>query len=187
MNTEGNVGAQGTRAARPRGWWSRNWQWFVPLAMLGSLLVCAGIVFAVLSRYKWSEPYLKALEKVQTHPQVIAKLGEPIEGVFWPPPTGELQTENDRGDANLVFQVQGPKGKADVHTQARRIAGRWGLSLLVVSFPDGKRLKIDLGEESGLEAPPQWKPGPPSSEQKPEEKKSEEAPPPTMEFQVPEK
>jgi len=201
MNTEVNVGDQVVPAARPRGWWSRNWKWFVPIALFVSLLVCAGVVFAALSRHKWSEPYLKALEKVQATPQVAAKLGEPITGVFWPPPSGEVQVDDGGGEAHLAFSVLGPNGKADVQTQARRIAGTWGLSLLVVGFPDGQRLKIDLGAESGMEEAPQWKPSPAagekkadqnkSGEKKPDEKKSDEkksddAPAPVMEFQIPE-
>ena len=149
----------GTSMDRPRrGWWSRNWLWFVPTALLGSALLCGGcfvgIFCAIIGVLTSSEPYQMALQRVQKDPQVIGSLGEPIEESGWFP-TGEVNLQNDRGNARFDFDVAGPKGKAHVRTEARRIAGRWGLTRLEVTTENDQRITPDLSADKGLdEAPP---------------------------------
>ena len=113
---------EGISVDKPRrGWWSRNWRWFVPTALLCSALLCGGccigIFGAVFGVLKSSEPYQMALERVQKDPQLIQHLGEPIEEVGWFP-SGEITVQNGRGDARFDFEVAGPKGKAHVRAEA---------------------------------------------------------------------
>jgi len=130
---------------------------------------CGGILLAVFGALKSSPPYQMALEKVRQDKEVIQRLGEPIEeaSMF---PTGNINFQNDRGEATLSFSVAGPKGKAAVDVKARMVAGKWGLTSLDVTFEDGKRLAIDVGGGS-LEGPddsgeaPKWTP---PGEEKPE-------------------
>lgn len=137
-----------------RSWFSRNWLWFVPLLFVLLFLLCAGLCVGVIGTafvtLKHSEPYRVALERVQQDPQVIQRLGEPIREASWVP-VGEVHTEDGGGSANLSFRVAGPKGEADVRTEARRRGGQWETTVLEVTFPDGKRLSLDVGGDD--EAP----------------------------------
>jgi hypothetical protein len=156
--------SQATSVDRPRrGWLGRNWIWFVPATLLLLALLCGGcclgIVGAVFGVLKSSDPYKMALERVQNDPGVIRQLGEPIEEAGWFP-MGEVNIRNDQGDARLDFEVAGPQGKAHVHTEARRVASRWGLTRLEVTPEGGQRIVLDVSAEKddGREAPP-FQPG----------------------------
>lgn len=146
-----------------RGWWRRNWLWVVPSGCLVAVLLaaglCAGIIFGAMGMLKSSEPYQMALEQVRQNPKVIEALGEPIQESGWFP-AGNLKVENDRGEAQFDFDVAGPKGKAHVRSQARLIDGKWGLTTLEVTGPDGKRLPLETGaaEAAGMEEAPRWTP-----------------------------
>ncbi len=125
------------------------------------IVACAGVggaaFYLVFGALKSSEPYQMALEKVQQDPQVIDRLGEPIEDATWFP-AGNLTTEDGRGSASLHFTVKGPKGEAVVGTQARRIGGQWGLTTVDVTFKDGQRILLEAGPEDGRDEAPKWKP-----------------------------
>ncbi len=140
-----------TPAPARRGWFRRNWLWFVPLMVVLVVLVSAFIVWRQLFALKSSEPYQTALAGVQEDPRVIERLGQPVEEVAWPPPSGSAREQDGGGSANLVFSVKGPKGKAQVRTEARRTRGQWGTTALEVTFVDGKRITIDVA--GGEEAP----------------------------------
>jgi len=131
------------------------------------LLILVGVLGAIVlyrvhvSPIKSSEPYRMALELVQKNPKVIGLLGEPIEEVFWPPPSRVENLDGDRGDATLNFEVAGPKGRAAVQTQARMIHAKWGLSRLHVTpvSQPGEGITVDTSETSGLDEAPPFKPG----------------------------
>ena len=148
-----------TPAARPqRGWLRRNWLWLVPATLLvlcGGF--CIGIFGLVFGMLKSSEPYQMALQRVQTDPRVVQRLGQPIEESGWFP-TGQINVENDRGEARLDFDVAGPDGKAHVHAEARCIAGRWGLTRLEVTTEDGQRIPLDTTVDGGLDEAPPFEP-----------------------------
>jgi hypothetical protein len=138
-------------AERPRrGWLGRNWIWFVPATLLVLALLCGGccvgIIGAIFGVLKSSEPYQMALERVQNDPGVIQQLGQPIEEAGWFP-TGEVNIRNGQGDARLDFAVAGPQGKAHVHTEARRVGGRWGLTRLEVTPDGGQRIVLDVSAQ----------------------------------------
>ena len=144
-------------APPPRGWFARNWLWFVPLVLLLPLVICAGLCAGILGMGYYailnSDPYRLALEAVQKNPQVIEQLGKPIEGVRWPPPGGSVNIKDDRGEAKLEFKVRGPKGTADVEGNSRMVDGKWGLTSVTVKFADGKRVVVDTGQAAEGDAP----------------------------------
>jgi len=160
------------------------------LVVIGCVALCLG-VFALLLRMG-QEPYQMAVDKVTTDAQVKEKLGEPIEVASWFP-QGSVNLTNDQGDANLTFQIRGPKGKASVNVVARRIAGKWGLTSLDVTYPDGSRQPIDVTEDgdSELDAP-RWQPeGEPAQPASPETGQPEatsegpEATSPSLDIKIP--
>jgi hypothetical protein len=145
-----------------RGWWARNWLWAAPSGCLVLILLplgcCLGILGGGLMVLKNSEPYQMALERVRTDPQVIQKLGEPVQEASWFP-VGSVETNNDGGSAILNFDVAGPKGKAHVMSQSKRIGGKWGITSLEVRFADGPPISLQVEAEAGLEEAPKWSPG----------------------------
>lgn len=158
-------------APRQRSWFARHWWWVIPLLLLLAAGGVAGYAVAPLVQLKTSEPYRMALQEVGKAPEVVQRLGEPLQDPTWLP-AGSVYSDGARGDANLSFRVAGPKGIAQVSAQARKIAGQWGLSLLEVTFSDGKRLALNAADAAGSEAPkfnvaglptsadaPRWQPG----------------------------
>jgi hypothetical protein len=150
-----------TAGQQQRGWLRRHWL----LAILGVIAmfvalaaVAVGILYAVfLKTFTSLPPYKMALEEVQKDPKVIAALGEPIKDQTWLP-GGTIHMENDRGEAGFSFTAAGPKAKADVWAEARRVEGKWALTKLEVTPKGAAVIKVPL-EASGEEAPP-FVPGP---------------------------
>ncbi|MGQ9504637.1 MAG: cytochrome c oxidase assembly factor Coa1 family protein [Thermogutta sp.] len=144
---------------------SRGCLWIIVfggiLAVIGCVALCLGVFAFLLSMGR--EPYQMAVDKVTQDANVKEKLGEPIEVASWFP-QGSVNVTKDQGDANLTFQIRGPNGKASVNVVARRISGKWGLTSLDVTYPDGNRQLIDVSGDGDAELDaPRWQPGGSSS------------------------
>jgi len=179
MTLDPNAG--GFEPPKRRGWWSRNWIWFVPTMFLVMVIFCCGcplgILFAFYGAIFNSEPFLGAMQKVQADPAVRQELGQPIEMVYWPPPNARIEIKDDRGEADMHWEIEGPKGRARAHVTARMIDGQWGIVVLEVRLANGKKLL--LSGEGGNEAPPFENLAPPAAQ--PEQK----APAPEIQLAVP--
>jgi hypothetical protein len=122
-----------------RGWFSRNVWWLLLAALLLLILpcgCCGGIFWWVIGSLKSSELYRMALHRVQTAPQVIEQIGEPIEAARWMPNGNfSYRTVNGvtSGEATFDFSVSGPKGKAHVHAEAVCRNGKWIVHVLEVT------------------------------------------------------
>ncbi len=79
--------------------------------------------YGLFSLLKGSEPYQESLARVQNHPVAIAALGAPIEPGFFV--TGNVNLENQSGDADISYRVSGPNGGAAVSVTANRSEGEW--------------------------------------------------------------
>ena len=134
-------------ATPPRGWWSRNWKWFVPVGCLGILALFVlgifGIVTIVFRAMKSSDVYREAFERAQNSPEVQAALGTPIEDGWWM--SGQINVTNDTGNANIVIPISGPKGKGSIHAVATKDGGKWTYSRLEVQVEGGQTINL-LGE-----------------------------------------
>jgi hypothetical protein len=141
--------AQPTQAKRPRRWPT------ILLLVLIVLAAGAGVAWYQLGgKLKSTEPYKLALAQVQKDPQVIAQLGEPVRDAEFLP-SGSVHGDT----SNVMFRVAGPKGRASVRAEARRIAGKWGLTALDVITADQKRLSLNTSSEAGGEGnAPKWTP-----------------------------
>ena len=176
-----------------RGWFRRNWRWFVPTAVLVPILICAGVCAGffgvVVAALKSSEPYQTALKRVQADPQVIERLGQPIRDASWVP-SGSVNIRNGGGNANLMFKVAGPKGSASVRTEARRIQGKWGTTTLEVTFAGEKPIPLDTGasdEDAPKFHPSGGSPGPsaPKADAKLPSPKPSDGPGPEIKLEIP--
>jgi hypothetical protein len=143
-------------AGPKKGWFARNWLWFLPVVGLSSFCVCClgcgGIFFGVMQTIKSSEAYQMALAHVQNDPEVRELLGEPIvEAGFMP--LGQVNVNNGAGDAELYFQVSGPKGQASVSANALRENGQWELTYVEVTPDDGSSGPIVWPSDAAMEGP----------------------------------
>ena len=132
-------------AAPRKGWWGRNWKWFVPLLSAVALTLFAGFMLlifsAVLGMMKSSDAYQQALQAARKDPTVAMALGEPIkEGWFI---MGNINVNGPSGEANLQIPISGPKGEGDIYLEATKSAGQWNYSTLLVRV-DGSDEPIDL-------------------------------------------
>ena len=129
-------------------WWSRNWKWFVPVAVLASIAVMAGFVFAIMwvvfGMMKSSDAYQHALSRARENPAVVSALGSPIkEGYFT---SGNINVSGPSGEARLAIPISGPKGEGTIYVVARKSAGEWTYSVLAVSVEQTKQ-RINLLQE----------------------------------------
>lgn len=131
-----------------RSWWSRNWKWFVPVGCLGIvalvLLGIAAVAAIVFGAMKSSDVYREALQRAQNHPEVQAVLGTPIESGWWM--AGQINVENDTGNADITIPISGPKGKGTIHAVATKAGGRWNYSRLDVEVEGRQTINLLPGE-----------------------------------------
>jgi hypothetical protein len=137
-----------------KGWWGRNWKWFVPSGCLTILLLAAALGFALLGivfgAMKSSDAYKAALTQTKADPRVGSALGSPItDGFFvW----GKTNVSGTSGQADMTVPISGPKGKGTIYFVATKFASQWTFSKLMVEVANtGQR--IDLIEDPATKVP----------------------------------
>lgn len=130
-------------------WWNRNWKWFVPVGCLSIIAVFAAfialILYVVFGVMKSSDVYVQALDRARNNPAVVSALGAPIETGFFT--SGSINVSGPSGDAELAIPISGPKGRGTLYLEARKSAGQWSYSQLVVQIEQTSRI-IDLLDDS---------------------------------------
>jgi hypothetical protein len=129
-----------------RGWFPRNWKWFVP-STFTLLAVSIGVaIFGYVQvrshRYRQNPAYQAALAEVQLNKQVQDLLGEPVVDSDWNPQGGYDRFGDTITGARFNFTVSGPKGHADVTTEARVVDEEWAVSRLELLTADGERIRL---------------------------------------------
>jgi len=137
-----------------KGWWGRNWKWFVPSGCLTMLLLVAGFVFFIMTivfgAMKSSDAYKEALSKTKADPRVVSALGSPItDGWFV---SGQTNVSGTSGHTDMTVPVSGPKGKGTIYFVATKFAGQWTFSKLMVEIGATKQ-RIDLIEDPATTVP----------------------------------
>ena len=139
-------------------WASRNWKWAAPTGCLLAVIVVGGfiaaIMFFVMTMMKSNDVYQHAVDTARRNPEVIARLGEPIEESWFV--TGNWEESGGAGQAQLSIPLHGPKGKGTIYVEARKSAGQWNYAVLAVEFEGG-------GANVDLRATPAAPPLPPPS------------------------
>jgi hypothetical protein len=138
-----------------RNWWGRNWKWFVPVGCLSSIVLFLGfsalIISFVFSMMKSSDAYKQALSKARINPAVAAALGSPIKEGFFT--SGSINVNGGSGNADLAIPISGPKGNGTVYVEARKSAGEWSFSKLIVQIEKtNDRINL-LSENHSVTAP----------------------------------
>ena len=134
----------------PRGWWQRNWKWFVPTGCCLTPLVLGGVfaafmVLVVFGAMKQSDAYKMAVARAKSDPRVTSALGTPItEGWFL---SGKTSVNGGSGEADLTIPISGPKGKANIYAIATKSGGDWTFSKLSVKIEgSGETIDLEGGE-----------------------------------------
>ena len=132
-----------------RGWWSRNWFWFVPTGCLSLLALFAlfigGIVFMVFGAMKHSDVYKDALARAKRNSEVRRALGSRIhDGMF---PSGKTNVEGGSGEADLTITISGSKGKGTLYVVAKKTAGQWHYTTLSVKTAGGDEIDLNATSE----------------------------------------
>ena len=130
---------------REPGWWGRNWKWAAPSGCLLLFLLVAALLASIFlfifSTMKTHETYQHAMESARADAEVVAALGQPIEeGALF---SGSFDENGASGQASFAIPVSGPKGKGTVYVEARKSAGEWVYSTMVLETDDPKQ-RIDL-------------------------------------------
>jgi hypothetical protein len=132
-----------------KGWWSRNWKWFVPVGCLSILVlgvvIIALIITLVFGAIKSSDVYQEALTKAKANRTVVAELGEPIDTGWLV--SGSINVSGSSGDADLQIPISGPKKSGTIYAVARKTAGAWRFSVLEVEV-EGRYDRISLLSQS---------------------------------------
>ena len=160
------VYAQGQK---PRGWWSRNCGKFMLALLIIFVLICSfpAALFYGIVGLRSKEPYKLGLQKIQADPQSQQAFGQPIKDNSWLP-AGEITEASGRGNAELRWDLVGPKGKGKAYVKARLMEGKWEIVIIEVNLPDGKKILLHEEGPDGSEAPA-FSPGGTAEPEKPQE------------------
>ena len=114
-------------------------------AVLLSIFLCiafiGGIFAVVTSAMRSSVPYQDAMTAVQTNPEAVALLGEPIEAGWFV--SGSISTSGASGEASLSIPVSGPRGEGTIFVEAEKSGGQWTYYVLALEV-DGHPTVIHL-------------------------------------------
>lgn len=137
-----------------RGWWGRNWKWVLPVGCLGSLvipiLLCAGILGAIMGGMKTSWACTEGLELARNNPAVIAQLGEPIEPGWMI--SGSIHVSGSSGKADLAIPLNGSKNSGTLYVVAHKDVGQWLFDQAEVEV-NGQQERINLLPEKPRDKP----------------------------------
>lgn len=129
----------------PPNWLARNWKWAVGLGVLGAVLLLAlfvgGILLVVETSFQHSGFYTEALARARANPQVIEKLGQPLQAGWLA--SGSVNTTGPSGSADVSIPISGPKGKGTIYVVAKKSVGEWKFETLQVDI-SGEESRIDL-------------------------------------------
>ena len=130
---------------QPQGWFARHWKAVVGVGCLGIILLggafVGGIFFLVMSSIRSSDAYQQALAKAGANPEVVVRLGQPLQPGWMV--SGSINVSGPSGDADLSIPVSGPKGKGTIYVVGKKSAGQWTYSRMEVEV-EGQPGRIDL-------------------------------------------
>jgi hypothetical protein len=142
-----------TPVAPPKGWFARNWKWFVPVLLIVCMALPLAILGSVFAAIRSSDAAKQSLLRAQSNPLLVQKLGTPIEEGWLA--AGSINVSGTSGDADLAVPISGPKAKGKIYVTAHKSSGIWSYSVMAAAI-DGSDQRIDLLTDvtPGAEVPP---------------------------------
>ena len=128
-----------------KGWFGRNWKWFIPVGCLSVVLIAVAFVGAVayfiIGSVKSSDLYQEAMIKTRSNAAVVREMGEPIETGWLV--SGSINVNGNSGNADLKIPISGPKKSGALYAMAVKKQGKWDFSSLEVEIEgEGKRINL---------------------------------------------
>lgn len=121
-----------TPPKKKKGWFGRNWLWFVPLVILLPLLCCCGgplgLMWFGISTVQDMPPYKDSIAEVQQNQDIIAELGSPIPtpGLFEMMSAGgdmDVQTSGATMTFTAMIPMSGPNASGTLWVEAESTDG----------------------------------------------------------------
>lgn len=115
-----------------KNWFQRNWMWAVPVGGCGCgciaiiLFFVFGIgaaFFGVSKLFDEATPIQYAKEQAFNNPEVIFKLGNDLKSTGIP--SGNISIQNNDGEVDMSFAIEGSKGVATVVVKGIKTNGVW--------------------------------------------------------------
>jgi hypothetical protein len=122
------------------------------LALAGLVAFVVVIAIVVIGSMRSSTPYKEAVARAQHDARVTQVLGTPIEPGLWT--GGNINIQNESGNADINIPISGPRGKASIHVVATKEGGRWSYSRMVVTPEQGEVIDLLAQPGSRGTAPP---------------------------------
>jgi hypothetical protein len=166
---------------RKCGCCSRKWRCIV-LVLLAMILLGGGAIYwSLYLRVYRLDVCQSVMKSIQTNKELLDSLGQPIELVYWPSRETVPAARIEESEIDVLWNIEGPKGRAKAHARAERRQGQWQTIVMDVVLPGGKKVLLAAAGDDGNEAPPADFTSP-----KPETKKPEaNSPPPEINLPVP--
>jgi len=145
LSSSSAVPPGGTPIAPRKGWFARNWKWFVPallVVLVGFPIAILGSVFAAI---RSSDAAKESLLRAQSNPLLVQKLGAPIEEGWMV--AGNINVSGPSGDADIAVPISGPKAKGKIYVTAHKSAGVWRYSAMTAAV-EGSDQTINLLSET---------------------------------------
>jgi len=130
-----------------KGWWEQNWKWATTCGCLGCVgvplllvAILGGGIFSILQQVKGNEAYVQAVALVAEDPQVIRRLGQPID--VGAPTNVHMSTTDGVELGNIEANVSGPEGSGRMLASGHKVDDTWVLDSVVIRFSDGVEIEI---------------------------------------------
>ena len=128
-----------------KSWFARHWKSILSIGCLGLILLVVafvgGIFLLVETSIKSSHAYTEAMTRAQQSPQVLEKIGQPLQPGWFI--SGSINTSGSSGNADFSIPLSGSKGKGTLYVVAKKSAGLWQFETLQVEV-EGESQRIDL-------------------------------------------
>src|SRR5882672_9217001 len=128
-----------------KGWFGRNWKWFIPTGCLSIVLIVAvsigAVVYFAFASIKSSDIYRESLTRAKSNAAVVQELGEPIEAGWQI--SGNINVSGNSRNADVKIPISGPKKGGAIYATAKKKQGKWDFSALEVEI-EGKTERINL-------------------------------------------
>jgi len=141
------------RKRHERGWWSRNWLWFLPVLLLG-LIVLGGAAayWSLFLRVYRLEVCRATMELIQADKTLEAALGHPIQAIYRPSREAVPNARIEEDEIEVLWNVEGPKGSAKARSLAKRRQGKWETVLSEVVLANGRKVSLAAAGEDDAPA-----------------------------------
>jgi hypothetical protein len=155
---------------RRRGWFRRNWLWFVPTLILAVVVVGGAVLYWALFLRIYNHPLCRsAMQSIAADKDLLELLGQPIQTVKWPSQQVAPSARIEEREIEIRWHIEGSKRRAKAYLKARLgWDEKWEIIQLEVFpfLPDGKegdKIVVPLGGENDAPAFPAGKQSSPTT------------------------